>query len=189
MHDVWLPNCTMRCVLCTIGCLMSDPYRGFARRSTHLHAHDFAKSFGFLFHSAVWRQTAKNAITFDLMEGFEISSECVLIFSSLSCNLVMWYELNKKLWNNLLLFPITSHVNRKPTVASMMTYKICLIWRHMKAPYYAEQNWSWKKKGMWYNFFCFTIMWECDKQHNILVKLLLLALKLILCKLSTHEIN
>ena len=30
------------------------------------------------------------------IEGFEISTECVLIFLSVSCNLVMWYELDKK---------------------------------------------------------------------------------------------
>ena len=40
--------------------------RGFARRGTHLCAHDFAKSLGFLMHSAVWRKNNKNARTFDL---------------------------------------------------------------------------------------------------------------------------
>ena len=51
------------------------------------------------------------------MEGFEILTECMclLIFLSLSGNLVTWYELNKKYWNILLSYPILSYAKRKPT--------------------------------------------------------------------------
>ena len=37
-------------------------------------------------------------------KGCNFHQVCVLIFLPLDCNLVMWYELNKKLWNMLLLF-------------------------------------------------------------------------------------
>ena len=93
-------------------------YRGFARQGTHLRAHDFSKSLGFLVAQHGENQQQKTLeLTIYFMEGFEISSECVcvLTFLSLGCNLVMRYELNKKLRNILLLFPIPSHVNGKPT--------------------------------------------------------------------------
>ena len=72
--------------------------RGFARRGTHLRAHNFSKSLGFLLQSAVWRKTTKNTETFDLLHGRiqNFIRVCVLIFLLLGCNLVMWYELNKK---------------------------------------------------------------------------------------------
>ena len=38
------------------------------------------------------------------MERFEISTECVLIFFSLCCNLIMWYELSKKLYGTFYSF-------------------------------------------------------------------------------------
>ena len=79
----------------------------------------------------------KNTWTFVyFMEGLEISSErCVLIFLSLDCNLVMWYALNKKLWNILLLFPIPSHANRKP------------IWRsHVIS---LKHSWNWTAFNSW----------------------------------------
>ena len=108
----------------------SSHYRGFARRGMHLRAHDFSKSFGFLLHSAVWRKTTKNARTFDLLYGriWNFMGVCVLIFLSLGCNSVMWYELNKKLWNILLLFPIPSHENRKPTWRSRVWWLAKSAW-------------------------------------------------------------
>ena len=100
-----------------------------------------SKSLGFLLHSAVWRKQQKTLeLSIFFMEKFEISSRCVCWYSGHSVGIltmVMWYELNKKKWNNLLLFPILSHVNRKPTwrSPSVMTCKICLIWHHMKTLY------------------------------------------------------
>ena len=43
------------------------------------------------------------------MEGFEVLTECVMIviFLSLSCNLVMWYELNKKQTEHFVVFSNT----------------------------------------------------------------------------------
>ena len=42
----------------------------------------------------------------------------VLIFLSLSCSLVSWYEPNKKFWDILLCFPIPDCGKRKPTCRS-----------------------------------------------------------------------
>ena len=97
-----------------------DIYRGFARRGTHFRAHDAATSHdrahGFFFHSAVWRKTTA---TLDFRSVYGKSCNfhlvCVVIFLPLGYNLVMWFELNKKLWNILLLFPKPSHSNGKPT--------------------------------------------------------------------------
>ena len=73
-------------------------------------------------------KTTKNARTFDLLHGriWNFIQVCVLIFLSLGCNLVMWYELNKKLWYILLLFPIPS-VNRKPTWRSRVWWLAKLL--------------------------------------------------------------
>ena len=59
---------------------------------------------------------------------------CVLMLLSLGCNLVMWYELNKQLWNILLFFPntILRRLENNKAVMGMMTCRICLIWRHTK---------------------------------------------------------
>ena len=95
----------------------------------------------FFLYSTAWRKTTKNALTFDLLHGriWNINWVCVLIFLSLSCNLVLWYELNKKLRNILLCFPIPSRAKKKPMWRSrvMMSCKICLIWSHIKTLYCA----------------------------------------------------
>ena len=77
--------------------------RGFARRSTHFRAHDFATSLGFHLYNAVWRKTTKNAWTFDLLHEriWNFNRVCVLIFLSLSCH--------------LLYFSIPACRNWKPT--------------------------------------------------------------------------
>ena len=74
--------------------------RVFARRSTHLYAHEFAMPLGFLF---VWRGIEKNnkkRLNFWFTSWKELKflwTECVCWYSlSLSCNLVLCYELNKK---------------------------------------------------------------------------------------------
>ena len=70
------------------------------------------------------------------IEGIKISTECVcvLIFLSLSCNLVLWHEVNKKVMGHLVMFSNTMPCKEETNmvVASMMTCKIGLIWRHMK---------------------------------------------------------
>ena len=63
----------------------------------HLNAHDFATSLGFLFvqHGMEKKQQKTHELSIYFMEGLEILNECVLIFLSLSCSLVMCYELKK----------------------------------------------------------------------------------------------
>ena len=102
----------------------------FAWRGTYLRVHDLKKSLGFLLHTAVWKKTPKYAITFDLLYGriWNFTGVCVLIFLSLGCNLVMWYEQNNKLWNLFLLFPIPSHVNKKPTWRSQLWWLAKFAW-------------------------------------------------------------
>ena len=41
---------------------------------------------------------------------------------------IMWYELNKKLWNILLLVPIPSHASRKPTWQSRIWWLAKFAW-------------------------------------------------------------
>ena len=55
------------------------------------------------------------------------------IFLSLCCNLVLWYELNKKLWD-ILLFPNTELCIKEINIAvtSMMTCQIGSMWHHRK---------------------------------------------------------
>ena len=54
------------------------------------------------------------------MEGFEI-----LVTRS---NLIMWYELNQKLWN---IFPIPFHAKRKPTWWSWVWWLAKFDWYHV----------------------------------------------------------
>ena len=121
-------------------------YRGFAWPSTHLCSHDFSKYLGFLLHSLIWRKTTKKKTTrtFDLLHGWiwNFIGMCVLIYLSLGCNLVMCYELNKTVMVHFVAFPYTFTCKQETNmaVASMMTCKICLIWRHMKNPYSRELN-------------------------------------------------
>ena len=84
---------------------------------------------GILLHSTVWRKNNKKRLNFHLiyfMERVVIFTKCGGILAS---PLVMWYELNRKLWNILLVFPVPSHANRKPT------------WR----------LWVWLAKFAWYD--------------------------------------
>ena len=69
------------------------------------------RSLVFFLYGAVWRKTIKPAVTFDLLHTkiWYFNRVCVLIFLSLGLNLVLWYELNKKLRDILLYFPILSH--------------------------------------------------------------------------------
>ena len=55
-----------------------------------------------------------------------IFTECVVIFLPLGCNLVMWYELNKKIIEYFVTFPNTVPCKQETNmvVASMMTCKI-----------------------------------------------------------------
>ena len=70
----------------------------FARRGTHLYAHNFEPLPGFLF---VWRGIVKNSKTccyfwFTLWQDFKFQlSVCFYIFVRCGCNLILWCELNK----------------------------------------------------------------------------------------------
>ena len=78
---------------------------------------------------------------------------CELIFLSLGCSLVLWFNLNKSSWT----FCCVSHtklwgVETNMAVTSAMTCKISFIWRHMKTPYICKfrlillitsHNYSW----------------------------------------------
>ena len=68
----------------------------------HLRMHDFVNSLGVLLYSVVWRKK-KNTWTFNLLYEriWKFSIVCVLILSSLSCNLVMWYGSYKNLLNEI----------------------------------------------------------------------------------------
>ena len=107
-----------------LDCSISRAYR-LVKWTIHL-----SESLGFLLHSAVWRKTTKNTRTFDLLyvRILNFLGVCVLIFLSLGCNLVMWYVLNKKLWDLFLLFPIPSNVNRKPTWRSRVWWLAKFAW-------------------------------------------------------------
>ena len=56
---------------------------------------------------------------------------CVLIFLSLGCSLVLWYELNKKFWDIWLYFPILDSVERKPTWRSRVRWLAKLAWYYV----------------------------------------------------------
>ena len=84
---------------------------------THLCAHDFAPLLGFLLHSTVRRKTKKKHAIFFYSSHKRILNFTwvfVLIFLSLSCSLVLWYELYEKLWDILLCFPMPDNGARKP---------------------------------------------------------------------------
>ena len=68
---------------------------------------------------------------------FEMSTECVLIFFSLGCNLVLHYELDQ-IKTHFIVFSYTWPCQEETNMAavSMMTCKIGLIWRHMKTLYW-----------------------------------------------------
>ena len=76
------------------------------------------------------KQLLKLLINF--MEGLDIFMECVLIFLSLSCNLIMWYELDKKEGNILLYFLILSHAKWKHGCCEYDDFWNLCFWRHMK---------------------------------------------------------
>ena len=72
----------------------------------------------------------------------------MLIFLSHGCNLIMWYELNEKLRNILLLLPMSLHANRKPNmvVGSMMTSKNLLDMTSHENHLLSTQ---WSCKALW----------------------------------------
>ena len=75
---------------------MLTPYRGFARRGTHLQAHDFSTSLGFLLYSAVWRKTTKLIIILDSLNNriSKFTQVSVLIYSCHSV-VVSYYDVIK----------------------------------------------------------------------------------------------
>ena len=56
----------------------------------------FPRSLLSFLYSAVWRQTTKHDVTFDLLYSkiWNFNRVRVLIFLSLGCNLLLWFELN-----------------------------------------------------------------------------------------------
>ena len=70
--------------------------RGFSRRDTHLYAHDFATSFGFLLYSAFNKNKLIKTLelSINIMEGFEISTVCVPIF--------LYFEILKLKFGNVV---------------------------------------------------------------------------------------
>ena len=124
----------------TAPAVFASPIR-FAPRGKHLYASDFALLLGFLLYSVVWRKTTKQAIILDSLRDRILKfhlSVCVLIFLSLSCSLVIWYELNEN--SGTLFVFCNARLWGKETnmaVARMITCKIGLIWRHMKTLYSA----------------------------------------------------
>ena len=59
---------------------------------------------------------------------------CALIFTSLCCDLVLWYELNKTVTRHFIVFSNKAPCKEETemAVAFTMTGKIGLIWRHIK---------------------------------------------------------
>ena len=109
--------------------------RGFAHNAfcTHMCTILPRPLVSFLY-GVVQRKTTKTlepSIYF--MERIKIFSKCVLIFLSLSCNLDLWYEGNKFL-RHFVAFSNTAPYKEETNmaVASTMTCKIGLLWRHMK---------------------------------------------------------
>ena len=87
----------------------------------------------------VWRGIEKNkkiryyfGFTLWLDLKFQLSV-CVLTILPLGCYLVLWYEVNKKIWDILLHFPIPACGGRKPTWRSRIRW--LAKWRHMKTSY------------------------------------------------------
>ena len=94
-------------------CVLETGCKGFActTRSTHIRAWFFTAPcfLGFLLYSALWRKkTTKHAIILESLHSriLYFTQVRVLMFFSLSCNLVLWYELNEKILYILLYFPI-----------------------------------------------------------------------------------
>ena len=102
----------------TLGCVFiahETAYRGFAPRGTQSYAYDFALLLDSFFYSAVWRKTTKHVIILDSL-NYRISNftqVCVLLFLSLGCSLVLWYNLNKKFLDILLYFTCKAIVSGK----------------------------------------------------------------------------
>ena len=141
-------------------------YRGFTRRGTHqvstinqvssinlyfpytIHKHapihtQFSPPLGFLF---VWcgieENNNKRCFLIYFISEFKISTECVLIYLSLSFTyLVLWYELNKKVTGHFVVFSNTALCKQETNMAvASMTCKIGLmIWSYMKT-LYSEEN-------------------------------------------------
>ena len=83
-----------------------------ARDALQCHvAHNFATPLGFFVRRGIDKN---NKIRCNTLIFF-ISGLCVLIFLALSCNLVLWSDLYKKLRTILLCFSIPVRVKRKPT--------------------------------------------------------------------------
>ena len=104
--------------------------RGFAGRATHLYSHDFARLLGFLLYSLVWRKTTKHSIILDSLHDriLNFTWVCVLVFLSLSCSLVIWYELNEKFWDILSCFAMPDCEARKPTWRLRVWWLVKLAW-------------------------------------------------------------
>ena len=111
---------------------------GFAQCGTHPYAHDLTPLLGFLFVLRGMEKNNKTCCYFDLLYSkiWNFNRVCVLIFCSLSRNLVLWYELNKsnETFCCILLYPAVQKETNM-AVVSRMTCKIGLIWRHMKTLY------------------------------------------------------
>ena len=105
--------------------------RGFVRRGAHLYAHDFCPApwFSFLY-GAVWSKTTKPAFSFDLLYSkiWNFNRVCVLKFLSLGRNLVLWYELNKKVTRHFVVFSYARTCKRKPTWWSQLGWLAKLAW-------------------------------------------------------------
>ena len=86
-------------------------------------------SLGFLLYSSVWRKTTKKRKSFHLLYGriWNFNWVCVLIFLSLSCNSMMWYELNKVM-EHFFAFPNTVLCEQKTTWRSQAQWLAKFAW-------------------------------------------------------------
>ena len=82
------------------------------------------------YYGTVWRKTTKPAVTFDLLYSkiWNFNWVCVLILLSLGRNLVLWYELNKKVTRHFVVFCYTRPCERKPTWRSRVGWLAKLAW-------------------------------------------------------------
>ena len=123
------------CLTMDIGYRLICMYRGFAQHGTHIYVHYFVTPFGFFFVRRGLENLEKNNrkhLNFWYTSWEELKfqpSVCVLILLSLSCNLVLWYELNKMFWDILLCFPIPHRV--KETQHDCRDYDDLLNWLNM----------------------------------------------------------
>ena len=100
-------------------------------------------------YGAVCRKSRKSAY-FDLLYSkiWNFNRVCVLIFLSLGRNLVLWYELDKKIIETfccIFLYPAMPRGNNM-VATSMMTCKTGLIWRNAKTLYLTSHpgsSWLW----------------------------------------------